>query len=239
MKMKKLLVILPFTFTTTLAEAEVNRAVKSPTAGSVFEFSTEVSREVDRDLINAVIYSHKSGKSLKELKNAVSANLNNVLEEVKKYPNIKVQSNGMSQYPNYNNQNKVDGWTAEGSLNLESKDFEAVAKVLENLGNNVAIRSLNFTVSAEKLAAVEDEITLEIIKKFQRKANMIQQGINAKGYVITDVQLNTLDARRAIYNYNLPMAAMEKSASVKDEAIPLEAGKQIISATASGKVIFR
>lgn len=236
--MKKLPIILTFVFTALLAEANVKNPAQSTIAGSIFEFSTEVSREVERDIIQVVVYSSRTGKSLKDLNNSVSVDLNGVLQEVKKYPSISVQTNEISQYPNYNNQNKVDSWITEGSLYLESKDFNVMANVLENLGNgnNVAIRSVNFTVSEEKLAAIEDEMTLEIVKQFRRKANVLQKGLNAKGYTITDVQFNALNARRSIYNYNLPMAAER---AVRDEAIPLEAGKQTISLTASGKVKFR
>lgn len=63
---------------------------------------------------------------------------------------------------------------------MESKDFDAIAKVLENLGDQVAIDHINFSVSPEKMVSLEDEMTLEIIKQFQHKADVIQQGLKAK-----------------------------------------------------------
>ena len=51
-----------------------------------------------------------------------------------------------------------------------------------------------------------------------------------------DVQLNTLNSEGTYYGVR-PMMAMAKSANYS-EKMPLEAGKEIISATASGKVKF-
>ncbi|VEI48551.1 periplasmic/secreted protein [Actinobacillus equuli] len=67
-----------------------------------FSFSTEVSRTVEKDLMRAMVYSQKVGKSLSELKSTVSTNLNKVIADAKPYMGIKIQTEGVSSYPNYN-----------------------------------------------------------------------------------------------------------------------------------------
>ena len=232
MNLKKFFIILPFVGASLATSAEVLTDVNQAT---MFQFSAEASRTVEKDLMDVSLYSRKSGKSLVNLKNEVSVNLNKVLAAVKQYPEIEVKVDGISNRVNYNEKGKVDGWIAEGYINLKSKNFLSIEKVLEGLSNQVAINDIRFSVSPETMKVLEDELTLEVIKRFKYKAEVVQKSLNAKGYQLVDVQLNTLNSE-GTYGVR-PMMAMDKSANYSEE-MPLEAGKEIISATASGKVKF-
>lgn len=232
MNLKKFFIILPFVGASLATSAEVLTDVNQAT---MFQFSAEASRTVEKDLMDVSLYSRKSGKSLVNLKNDVSVNLNKVLAAVKQYPEIEVKADGISNRVNYNEKGKVDGWIAEGYINLKSKNFLSIEKVLEGLSNQVAINDIRFSVSPETMKVLEDELTLEVIKRFKHKAEVVQKSLNAKGYQLVDVQLNTLNSE-GTYGVR-PMMAMDKSANYSEE-MPLEAGKEIISATASGKVKF-
>ena len=235
MNLKKLFIILPLVGASFSASAEGLSETKQATT---FQFTTEVSRTVEKDLMDVSLYSRKSGKSLVNLKNEVSVNLNKVLATVKQYPEIEVKADGISNRVNYNEKGKVDGWIAEGYINLKSKNFSSIEKVLEGLSNQVAINDIRFSVSPETMKVLEDELTLEVIKRFKHKAEVVQKGLNAKGYQLVDVQLNTLNSEGTYYGIR-PMMAMAKSASYATEEMPLEAGKETISATASGRVEFK
>lgn len=237
--MKKLLIALPFALASLTAFAETATETAAKKSQSVFHFSTEVSRTVEKDLMNATILSRKTGKSLPELTKAVSANLNKVLEDAQKSKKIEIQTNNIRQYANYNQKGKVDGWVAEGHLQLKSKDFQEMAKVLENLGEDVAIESLYFSVSPETMVALEDAMTLDIIHQFQHKAGVIQNAIKAKKYVLSDVHLNTPNGSEGNqYTFRSAMPMMAKAADSSGVELPLEAGKETISATATGRVTF-
>lgn len=249
MKLKNFLTILPLALATVTAFAET-ATTEAATAGTVvsvekkqasnFSFSTKVTRSVEQDLMQATVYSQKSGKSLPELKKSVSQNLNQVLELAKKHPAIEVQAEGISNNANYNNKRNINGWQAYGSVSLKSKDFEAMAEVLENLGKDVAIQSIYFSVSPEKVASLEEEMLLEVIKKFQAKAETIQKALGAKQYRLSMVNLQT--PSDGGYEYGSCMASAmyvaEQAAMGKSADMPLEAGKTTISASASGSVDF-
>ncbi|HGO5815323.1 TPA: SIMPL domain-containing protein [Mannheimia haemolytica] len=238
MKLKNFLTILPLAVATAVTSAETNTTEHKDKPAS-FNFSTEVSRSVEKDVMQASVYSQKSGKSLPELKKFVSENLNHVLAEAKKYPSIEVQAEGVTNNVNYNNKGNIDGWDTTGSIHLKSKDFDAMAAVLENLGKDVAIRYIDFSVSPEKMASLEDEMTLEIISKFQHKADVIQKALGAKKYKLSNINIQTPnDGGRQYYEGRAMYAseAMVQSKSMPD--IPLEAGKTTISASASGSVDF-
>lgn len=237
MKLQKIFLFLPIILSSVATSAE-NVEIDAGKA-SVFRFSTTVHRTVEKDLMHATVYSRKTGKTLPELKKTVSTNLNQVIEKAKQFPEIEVEAEGIRNYVNYNNKGQIDGWTTEGQVYLQSKDFDAVAKILEELDGELAIGSVSFSVSPEKNAALEDEMTLEIIKQFQHKAEVIKKGLNARNYILADVQLNTPGGQQS--HEIRPMMQMEKTVFASSESradIPLEAGKATISATASGAVKF-
>lgn len=239
MKLKNYLAILPLALMTLGVSAETeNTQTEKAETGSVFHFSTQVTRHVEKDLMHASVYSRKSGKNLAELKKEVSTDLNKVLELAKKDPSIEVSADGISNYADYNTKGKVIGWVAEGRIQMKGKNFEAIANVLENLGENIAISSIDFSVSPEKAKALEDEMTLEIIEQFQHKAEVIQKGLKANKYILSDVRLDTPNGANNGYPTPRMYAEMAASAKMSSDQLPLEAGKQIINATASGKVRF-
>lgn len=219
----------------TTVNAETTNKIEK---GSAFHFSTQVSRTVEKDLMTAEVYSRKSGKKLSDLKKTVSTNLNRVLEQAKKHSEIELFAEGITNYADYDSKGKIIGWVAEGKIRLISKNFDAVAEVLENLGEDVAISYVDFSVSKEKSASLEDEMTLEIVKQFQHKAELIQKSLNASKYTLRDVQLHTPNGEN--YHQQPRMYAMSAKAATfeTNDSLPLEAGKQTISATASGKVVF-
>lgn len=235
MKLKQTLLLLP------LLCASLSTAAQAPTEqkSSTFHFSTQVNRTVEKDVMNVDLFSRKAGKNLTELKNSVSTHLNKVLVEAKKDPSIEVFAEGITNYADYDQKGKVSGWIAEGRIQLKSKNFDAIAAILENLSNEVAIAQVEFSVSPEKMASLEDEMTLEIIKQFQHKAEVIQKGLNAQKYVLSEIQLSTPNGDQP---YDSPRMYAAKMAEGRLEtagaSLPLEAGKQTISASASGKVTF-
>lgn len=205
------------------------------TKGASFQFSTQVSRTIEKDLMVAEVYSRKSGKKLPELKKSVSVNLNKVLELAKQNSDIEIYANGIANYADYDQKGKVIGWVAEGRVRLSGKNFDAIANVLENLGEDVAIAYVDFNISREKSASLEDEMTIEIIKQFQHKAEIIKKELNAEKYTLSDVQLHTPNGDAPRYETHMYAVSMKSAA---DNSLPLEAGKQTITATASGKVVF-
>ncbi|MDP8161805.1 SIMPL domain-containing protein [Pasteurella skyensis] len=236
MKLQKYWVILPLITATFTALAEEKTDQKYQ---STFHFSTEVRRIVDKDLMFASVYSRKTGESLAKLRTFVSKNLNEVLELAKQYPTIEVEATGIQNYPHYKKE-KVKGWEAQGDIRFKSKDFEAMEKLLNGLGDEIALNSIDFSVSPEKMAVLEDEMTAEMIQKLQHKADIIKKGLNAKSYILSNIQLDSVNNRpRQLYRGQMAQMTYASKSSFQDEdSLPLEAGKETIVTRASGTVKF-
>lgn len=247
LNLKKYWALLPLTIATPFM-VQAEEQAQNDTNKTEFHFSTDVTREVEQDSMLASLSSRKEGKSVKELKSEVNEKLNKVMDLTKQYPSIEVSSNGIRTYPTYytqkNGKRLIENWVAEGELVLKSKDLESMAKVLDNLGDNASIDNVSFSVSKEKLASLEDEMTLEIIQQFQHKAEIIQKGLNAKKYTLQNVRLNTPSDRANFSDgyYFAGERALSKiapsSEAKRSEPMILIPGKQIIKASADGSIQF-
>ena len=247
LNLKKYWAVLPLAIATPFM-VHAEEQAKNDDNKTEFDFSTNVTREIEQDLMKAILSSSKEGKSVKELKSEVNGKLNKVMDLIKQYPSIEVRSDGIRTYPNYytqkNGKRLIEHWIAEGELVLKSKDLESMAKVLEGLEDNITIEDVSFSVSKEKLASLEDEMTLEIIQQFQHKAEVIQKGLNAKKYTLQNVRLNTPSDRASFSDgyYFAEERALSKMALSSEaktaEPMILIPGKQIIKASADGSIQF-
>lgn len=239
MKFKHYLAMLPLVFSSVVfAEQPAAPADER----STFLFSTQVSRVVEKDLMRTTLYIRKTGKDLAALKKQITLALNKTIDQAKKHNKVEIELSNIRNYVNYNKHGKVDGWVVESYLYLTSKDFEAMGAILDNLPEDVAIQNSYFSISEEKLASLEDEMTLEIIKQFQHKAELIQKSLNAKRYILSDVQLASPNGYHINQQYALNVIgeapAPSYSMKAAETGMPLEPGKESISATASGKVVL-
>ena len=248
LNLKKYWAVLPLTIATPFM-VHAEEQAKNDDNKTEFYFSTNVTREIEQDLMKATLSSRKEGKSVKELKSEVNGKLNKVMDLIKQYPSIEVRSDGIRTYPNYytqkNGKRLIEHWIAEGELVLKSKDLESMAKVLEGLEDNITIEDVSFSVSKEKLASLEDEMTLEIIQQFQHKAEIIQKGLNVKKYTLKNVRLDS-PSDRAIFsgaNYYFAESAITSqrrrdSEEKTSQPMILIPGKQVINANATGTIQF-
>lgn len=244
---KKYWAVLPLAITTPFM-VHAEEQAKNDDNKTEFYFSTDVTREIEQDLMKATLSSRKEGKSVKELKSEVNGKLNKVMDLIKQYPSIEVRSDGIRTYPNYytqkNGKRLIEHWIAEGELVLKSKDLESMAKVLEGLEDNITIEDVSFSVSKEKLASLEDEMTLEIIQQFQHKAEVIQKGLNVKKYTLKNVRLDSPSDRGifsgANYFAESAITAQRRRDSEEKTSQPmiLIPGKQVINANATGTIQF-
>ena len=248
LNLKKYWAVLPLAIATQFM-VHAEEQAKNDDNKTEFYFSTNVTREIEQDLMKATLSSRKEGKSVKELKSEVNGKLNKVMDLIKQYPSIEVRSDGIRTYPNYytqkNGKRLIEHWIAEGELVLKSKDLESMAKVLEGLEDNITIEDVSFSVSKEKLASLEDEMTLEIIQQFQHKAEIIQKGLNVKKYTLKNVRLDS-PSDRAIFsgaNYYFAESAITSqrrrdSEEKTSQPMILIPGKQVINANATGTIQF-
>ncbi|OOF39133.1 hypothetical protein BKK50_10970 [Rodentibacter rarus] len=227
------LLTLPFS-TAILAE---NVASAPPT--NIVSFSTEVEKNIERDLLNVRLFYQVEGKNLSELNQTISERLNKAVGIVKGQSAVEIKGNYRNTTIRYDNEGKKNGWIARATLVLESQDFQALSNVVVSLDGVLAVEDVNATLSSEKLMGVENELTQQAIEKFKNKATLIQNSLQMKSYRILDLDISSVNEPAPIRAYAAPRAAkmtmLSAEAANADNAF-LENGKETVRVRANARI---
>lgn len=186
MKLKQLIAVicvLPFA---SVAETGQNTV---PATENIIHFNTEIEREVTRDLTRVVLFTQEENADLKKLGTNINKKLEQAIANIQTQSAVEIRDNFRMTQVRYDNQGKQTGWIDRATLVLQSKDSAALSNVIAGLNGVFAIESVSSSVSPETIAAVEDEMTKQALKQFEHKAEVIRNGLNAKGYQIVELTL--------------------------------------------------
>lgn len=201
----------------------------------LLNFSAEASRKVDNDQTNATMTKVVQDKSSTEVARRISETLNQAVIIAKKYPQVQVSTGNQSTYPQYDKNQKINGWTGNASLNLKSTDTVAISKLIAELQSFMTLDGINFSVSDNTRRKVEQELMVEASTAFQNQAKALLPVWNARDYQLVSLDFN----RGGDYGgrgYGVPMMAM---ASMKESAVAnqdFQVGESTITVTANGNV---
>ncbi|OOF46135.1 SIMPL domain-containing protein [Rodentibacter trehalosifermentans] len=235
MKLKTLslvLLALPFS-ATVLAEQSL------PTQANIVSFSTEVEKNIERDLLSVRLFYQTEGKNLSELNQTISERLNKAVNIVKGQSAVEIKGNFRNTTVRYDNEGKKNGWIARATLVLESQDFQALSNVMSALDDVLAVEDVNATLSSEKLMGVENELTQQAIEKFKNKATLIQNSLQMKNYRILDLDISSVNEPAPIRAYAAPRAAkmaMLSAESASADSALLENGKETVRVRANARI---
>src|SRR5690242_16538105 len=136
---------------------------------NVVELRAEVQREVQNDLLNAVLYVEMNDASPAVLAGAINRSVNEALRAAKDFPAVKARSGGNQVYPVYSKANTLQGWRGRAEIRIESRDFETASALIGKLQATMQLASLNFSIAPDSRKAVEDELMVEAIKAFKAR----------------------------------------------------------------------
>ncbi|PJG85504.1 SIMPL domain-containing protein [Conservatibacter flavescens] len=186
-------------------------------------FSTEVEKEIVRDLMQVVMYVQEEGTDLHALNQRITKKLNEALALAKSESAVRVETRSRSTQVRYGNNGKQNGWVDRGEIVLESQDSAALSSLMGKIGDKLTIYSVNALLSPQALKNVEDEMLADVLTKFKQKAELIKTNLNAKGYQIIDLNINNTNQQSP---YPRMYAAMAESRALeKSSGMELEAGK--------------
>jgi predicted secreted protein len=198
---------------------------------NVVELRAEAQREVQNDLLQAVLYVEMSDASPAALASAINKSVNESLRAAKDHPAVKARSGSNQVYPVYSKDNTLQGWRGRAEIRIESRDFEAASAVIGKLQATMQLASLNFSVAPESRNAAEDELLVEAIKAFKARAELAKGALGGRNYKLIRVSV------ASGYRGPQPRFAMARAASAPEVTAPnLEAGTSQITVTASGAV---
>lgn len=215
-----------------LAAAIAAAAATEPRYNSV-ELQAEAQREVQNDLLNAVLFVELNDANPATLANAVNKSVNEALRIAKEHKNVRVRSGNNQSYPVYAKGNVLQGWRSRAEVRIESRDFEAASALIGKLQATMQLGNLSFSVSPEARRAVENELITEAITAFKARADIIKTALAGRSYKLQRLNVSN--------GYNAPqprfaMAARMTAAAPEVAAPNLEAGVSVVTVNAGGAI---
>ena len=194
-------------------------------------FTVEASAEASNDTLVAMLYAQREGSELAALANEVNKTITQAVKRSKKVPGIHVQTRAYQTYPTYQNQ-RLTAWRVRQSIQLKSKNIDALSKLIGELQSTLAVESLAYTVSPAQRAELEERLIGEAIAAFQKRAKQITQHLGRSTYRLVTMDVRTTGA----LVQPIRMRAATKLMETKVAPPTIEPGTQSLTVKASGVI---
>lgn len=192
--------------------------------------SVDVDREVDNDLLVAVMGIQREGSRAERLADEVNRAVNWALGEARKAAEVEAQTQSYRTHPVYRD-NTLSGWRVSQSIRLQSKNGGALSELIARLQERLALESIGFQVSDPARRRANDVLIKEALKGFRERAEMITAELGRRSYRLIRIDVNTHGMRPMPVGRDMAMRAEAAVAAPR-----FEAGTQTLRVTVSGEI---
>lgn len=187
------------------------------------------SRSVSNDTMHVTLSTFANMRDAAELAERINRDMEWALAKASAVTGVKVSTGSYQTWPVYRD-NVMKGWRGQQSLMLEGTDTKGLSRLAGELQEKLQIKSMNFSVSDEKRTGVENGLITMALDAFKQRARIVGDNLQATGYRVVDININTMAQRPPIV-YQARAAALEAVAPVAAEA-----GESDIRVTVNGTI---
>ncbi|MDP3070241.1 MAG: SIMPL domain-containing protein [Opitutaceae bacterium] len=212
-------------------------ALAQPAAApqNVVNLSASAVVEVDRDWMSVTFSTRRDGADAglvqRQLKQALDAALTEARAAARP-GQLEVQTGQFSLQPRYTPQGAaIAGWQGTAELLVQGRDSQAIAQLSARI-QTLTIARVAYSVSREARDKVDGEVSAMAVAAFRAKADRAAQQFGFSGWTLREVQLGGQEPNPV---HSQPMRAQLSRGGV-EEALPVEAGKALVTAVVSGSV---
>jgi len=208
------------------------RAQQAPDPRNRASFQIVVTREVRNDWATARLAAVAEGKDPALVASEVNARIARALARSKKEKGVVVESGGYMTQPLYD-ENRIVRWQARQELRLESADVDRLSKLIGALQEDQLLLSgIEFSVKRETRESLQDELTLEALRKFRARADLVTKGMGGAGWSMIALSVGQGGVQPYVYAMRAEADMAMKTAS----APAFEAGKSELQVTVDGTI---
>jgi len=220
--------------------ASVANAETPPPQG-VLGLTANASVEVAKDVLAVTFSTTREGSDANTVQAQLKQALDAALVEAKKAAKpgqVEVQTGNFSLYPRYANPTSpsraapaITGWQGSAELIVEGRDMAAIGQLTGRI-TTMTIARVTHRLSREASQRVEADIAAEAVAAFRAKATSYAKLFGYGGYAVREVSVATSDPQPG----PVPMMRMQATAASPADALSVEPGKAVVTATVNGTV---
>lgn len=201
----------------------------------VVHLSAQASIEVTKDLLSVTFSTSREGLDGATVQAQLKQALDAALAEAKKVSKadaLEVQTGNFSIHPRYASKGGISGWQGSAELVVEGRDMAAIAELTGRI-TTLTIARVGYTLSRALREKVEGDVAAQAIASYRAKAADYARQFGYAGYVVREVNVNAGEP----VTYPRPTAMRSQAmAATASEALPVEAGKGLVTVNVSGSV---
>jgi predicted secreted protein len=220
----------------SLALTAAAQAQVLPPPQNVVTLMATASVEVDKDWLTVVFNTTKDAGDAASVQSQLKQALDAALAEARKAAKpgqVEVQTGAFSLAPRYTSKGVINGWQGSTELVVQGRDMAGISQLTGRI-QGLTIARVGFSLSREARAKVEADVTADAISRFRARADAVSKQFGFAGYTVREVSVSS-DQGSTPSPVPMLRARVLSSASV-DEALPVEAGKALVTATVNGSV---
>jgi len=212
---------------------------QTPPPDGVLGLSASASVEVVKDVLSVTFSTAREGSDASAVQAQLKQALDAALAEARKAARpgqLDVQTGNFSLYPRYapptsSGRSTINGWQGSAELIVEGRDMTAIGQLTARI-TTMTIAQVGFRLSREASQRVEAEIVAEAIAAFRAKAASYAKSFGYGAFSVREVTVSTNEPQPVPQ----PRLRMQASASSMADALPVEAGKAVVTANVAGTV---
>lgn len=216
--------------------AATTAGASEPAPQNVVSFSATANIEVTKDLLTITMNTSKEGQDAATVQTALKQALDAALTEARKAAQpgqLDVRTGNFSLFPRYGNQGRITGWQGSAELVLEGRDLQRVTQTAGRI-STLTVANVMQSLSREARERHEGEAASRAIAQYKLKAQDYARQFGFGSYTLREVNVSTNEQG----GFPQPMAMRAKASMSEDAALPVEAGKGLVTATVSGSVVL-
>ena len=195
----------------------------------------EVRQSVNNDTLTVTLFTEDQDTDPAKLANRITTRLNKGLEIARRNTGIKVSSGNRSTQPVYDEKREnIIAWRERGEIRLEGTDFASLSGTMGELLGDLALGSMQFSLSADSRSATEDELIKRAIAAFRQRADIATESLGGSDYRIVHLNLNTQFMTPRPYMQSGRMMAMAADMEMATPAV--EGGEADVQVSADGVI---
>ena len=219
--------------------ANVAHAETAPPQG-VLGLSANASVEVAKDLIAVAFSTTREGTDANTVQAQLKQALDAALAEARKAARpgqVDVQTSNFSLYPRYANATgasrapAITGWQGSAEVIVEGRDMAAIGQLTGRIAT-MTIARVAYRLSREASQRVEADLVAEAIAAFRDKATSYAKLFGYGGYAVREVSVATSEPQPG----PVPMMRMQAAAASPADALSVEPGRAVVTATVNGTI---
>lgn len=230
--------ILALSATPALAQEQPN-ILTMPDGQALLHISATEQQEVEQDLLVASVRYETENKDSGIVQDEINKAMKKALEASKKVEDVKSETTQYNIFKTTVPRTKEQVWRGSQGLQLKSTDAEKLLKLTGELQNMGFVTSgLNYTISPERAAKIQDEMMEAALAKLKTRADRAAKALGKSGTDLIEVHVNGGHIPSPVSMYR--GAQMEVMAMKADIAPPVaSAGEQTLSLNVSATALIK